>query len=1328
FASGKDKAIAGGELHTNFKLEKDGEFLALVYDDPVAGPSIVHEFDPFPAQQPDVSYGFEQPYQDVQLVSAASAAEVLVPSEANGGDALDGTWTQDGFDATGWIGGTGGIGWDESGDYDPLIGTDVQGEMDGANATAFVRYPFGGVDPASVHSLRLGIDYDDGFVAYLNGTEIARRNAPLPATWDSEATVEYPIGDGVVLDYPSFSNLSEFTVNSNNASASPSIANDRLRVTPAVGSLANSVFRTNPIPFDPTYYSFSTQMAIELSAPAGSSDPDGPGADGMTFVLQADGPNRVGLAGGGLGLDGAFTQYVAIEFDTWNTGAFDPDSALASHVGIDSSVAGGNVARAAVPRFNDGGIRNVWIDYGGITDTMDVYFTTSATKPATPTLTAQIDLAAIFGGLPQLYAGFTAGTGGAYNAHEVVSWKLTVDPAIGIDGTTETIDVSEFRQLLSPTSNVLAIHGLNASADDDFPDTDLDRDFLVRPQLAATTVDPLSTTTLRFFATPTPGGPNGIAASAPVVFSRPGGTFVQPFALSLLAAEGAEIRYTTDGSAPTAASTLYQGPIEVARSTVVRAIAIEPGYGPSKPATANFIAIGASLAGFSSNLPIVVLDSFVPVTLGDQGDAQRYVGAAFIDTGLDGIARITDPADYAGRGGLRLRGQTSQGFPKPHFAYETWTEENFDVDVPLLGMSGDSDWVLYNAYSEKSLMQNYLPHQWWSDMGHYAVRTRYVEVFANLNGDADVRYDLTNLNRNDARRNDYLGIYILMEKIKLEADRVTPLGPTGDTEPEVTGSYIYKRDKSSYGDVPWSSSRGIDYRLHDPDDGEVTANQKAWLRNWINEMESVIYGPNFTDPVNGYAKYIDVDSWVDHWIMVEMTKNIDGFRLNTFYTKEADVVDPATGEVVESGRVTMSPLWDYDLSLGNADYLLAWQPAGWYHSQSSTLNATTGLTENEYIYFRRLFQDPNFKQKVVDRWQELRDTVFTNERMFADVNDTIELLSNGQPNPLGSDDLNLWTNPIARNFSRWRTVGAYLWPNKYIGTSWLDDALWMRDSFLLPRLSWIDSQFPAPPVPNQAGGMVEEGFELSLTSPVGDSIYYTLDGTDPRTDGATILGEPGTVALPPDAALRWFVPTSNAIGNAWTSLTFDDSAWGSGTGGIGYERAVGFAHVIGTDINEAMATATTFFSRFHFNVADPASVETLNLYMQYDDGFVAYLNGMEIARSTSVPAGSLGYNAVATDIPDNLTPQLFNITAFKNLLVAGDNVLAIHGINSSTTSSDLLIRPEIRINGTPDTIVPPGVATGAILYTGPITIDENTRIFARSYRSATSDFSGPFDA
>ncbi len=194
---------------------------------------------------------------------------------------------------------------------------------------------------------------------------------------------------------------------------------------------------------------------------------------------------------------------------------------------------------------------------------------------------------------------------------------------------------------------------------------------------------------------------------------------------------------------------------------------------------------------------------------------------------------------------------------------------------------------------------------------------------------------------------DYVGVYVLMEKIKQGENRVniTKLEPSDNAEPQITGGYIVKKDKLDSGDLTFRTSYGQSLIYLEPDRTEITQPQQNWIKSYLNEFESVLYGTNFTDPVNGYAGYIDVDSFIDHHIIVELAKNIDGFRLSTYMFKD------------RGGRLNMGPVWDYNLSLGNADYLQGWIPDGWYYSQ---------LSNTEYPWWRRLFEDPHVRLRYAD--------------------------------------------------------------------------------------------------------------------------------------------------------------------------------------------------------------------------------------------------------------------------------------------------------------------------------------------------------------------------
>ncbi|MHC4332110.1 MAG: CotH kinase family protein, partial [Planctomycetota bacterium] len=213
-----------------------------------------------------------------------------------------------------------------------------------------------------------------------------------------------------------------------------------------------------------------------------------------------------------------------------------------------------------------------------------------------------------------------------------------------------------------------------------------------------------------------------------------------------------------------------------------------------------------------------------------------------------------------GRIGIDVRGKSSTGFAKKQYHFETWNENNKEKNVSLLGFPAESDWVLQGPYSDKSLMRNYLSYNWSNDLGQYASRTKFIEVF--LNSD-DGRVSLS----------DYVGVYILMEKIKRNKNRVdiAALDPADDTEPQITGGYIFKKDKLDSGEPTFNTSTGLTLIYVDPNGFDITEAQKTWLRDHLIEFEAALNGPNSRDPNIGYAKYIDVDSFIDIHIRIPLS-------------------------------------------------------------------------------------------------------------------------------------------------------------------------------------------------------------------------------------------------------------------------------------------------------------------------------------------------------------------------------------------------------------------------------------------------------------------------
>jgi hypothetical protein len=358
---------------------------------------------------------------------------------------------------------------------------------------------------------------------------------------------------------------------------------------------------------------------------------------------------------------------------------------------------------------------------------------------------------------------------------------------------------------------------------------------------------------VQYFDEPTPGrsnGPGYPSASTEPFFSHAGGAFNGYFLLELTSPNpDAEIRITLDGREPTTASMKYEIPIPIASTMEVVARAFEPGKLPSPAISQTYIAVANNARNFSSDLPIVLVDT---QRRGVGSGAFTKVQSVFIDRGDDGRARMLDPAAFAGRGGLRIRGSSTAGAPKHQYAFETWDLKDEDTDVSLLGLAADSDWILYAPYSyDRALISNAFAYELSNQVGRYAVRTRFCEMYLNTDGAT-------------VSASDYVGLYIFMERITRNPDRVDveELEPWDSTEPAITGGYMLSIDRRSGGSgfhTAAGTPHGAVFNHIYPQETDLTDKQTDWIRGFLDDFEDALYGPDFADPTDGYAKYIDVD-------------------------------------------------------------------------------------------------------------------------------------------------------------------------------------------------------------------------------------------------------------------------------------------------------------------------------------------------------------------------------------------------------------------------------------------------------------------------------------
>ena len=176
------------------------------------------------------------------------------------------------------------------------------------------------------------------------------------------------------------------------------------------------------------------------------------------------------------------------------------------------------------------------------------------------------------------------------------------------------------------------------------------------------------------------------------------------------------------------------------------------------------------------------------------------------------------------------------------------------------------------------------------------------------------------------------------------------------------------------------------------------------------------------------------------------------------------------------------------------------------------------------------------------------------------------------------------------------------------------------------------------------------------------------------SDGVQSQSE--TILIREDTEARALVPTNGSLGRDWTELTFEDSGWVTGKIGVGYD----YAGLVALDVAAMRNVNQTVYVRIRFEVDDAAAIDKLVLRMKYEDGFVAYLNGFEVARANAPSESELTWNSGATanrTDDDAIHFEDFDVTAHKDFLIKGINVLAVHGLNVTLGSSDLLILPEM---------------------------------------------------
>ena len=419
--------------------------------------------------------------------------------------------------------------------------------------------------------------------------------------------------------------------------------------------------------------------------------------------------------------------------------------------------------------------------------------------------------------------------------------------------------------------------------------------------------------------------------------------------------------------------------------------------------------------------------------------------------------------DYDGTIGIEYRGNYSASLPQKPYAFETWDSLGNARNVSLLGMPTENDWLLIANYNDKSFARNVLPFHFFDEMGHYSIRSRLVDVVLDGN---------------------YQGIYLLCEKIKRDVNRVNiaNLNPTEINAPDVSGGYMLKIDywdNSNSWELNYSPincpTAAVNMVYVDPKASEIVPQQANYIQNYINDFETALYSSTFDNPQIGYRKFIDVGSFIDYFLVNEVTRNIDGFKKSRYFSKDKDLLD---GTLT---RLKAGPVLDFDWSQKDIDggsqngagfiYPICDQdvvPPGWYV---------------------RLFEDPAFANEVRCRYNELRASIFDTSAIQAKI-DSVALVVNESQH---------WHYKVWGNMGVATGTGEVQAPSQ----SYAAEIQKLKDWYTR-RFAWLDNNMPGVAT-NCTNSITANYLEQKINifpNPITDQL--TINWSDLSLTGATV--------------------------------------------------------------------------------------------------------------------------------------------------------------------------------------------------------------------------------
>ena len=904
----------------------------------------------------------------------------------------------------------------------------------------------------------------------------------------------------------------------------------------------------------------------------------------------------------------------------------------------------------------------------------------------------------------------------------------------------QNFDITSSIGELNEGDNVLAIHMLNRALDSS--------DFLMLPELDLEKVDQDGALTQGYYSSPTPGSVNGVSVEGFVKdtsFNIDRGFYSGPISVEITTATPeATIRYTTDGSIPTAENGLvYNAPVDITTTTTLRAAAFKEGYQQTNVDTHTYIYAadvrnqptapsgypstwgtdgGSSVIADYEMDPAVINDpdyadqvndsltTTLPVIAISTNRDNLFANNGIYANGREGSTEIPvsleyfDPNsndEFQQNAGLRIHGGNARSHPKKPF--RLYFRKNYGkgkLRFPLFGDSpvdffdqlilrpgGHDGWAVPfgNDSHELAPHASYIRDQFIrkteTDIGLLSPRGKYVHVYIN---------------------GLFWGIYDLHERPNAKFFAAHVGGEEEDWD-------VYHHP----------TFFGEDYTQVD---GTATAYETL-----LSNAQS---GITTEEDYQAIQELLDIDSYIDAMITRIWSGDYDWdapiYMTNPNNPAQEESVGYFDNKNWYCGRKSRNGAgkfhffaWDAEMSMGN-NLLLNAFPLAIFQNQLppqriATFDTTrVGSNGSPAFPYSKLRLYPEFQRTFGDR---LHMHFFNDGQMTVTRN---------------TQRLDSMTSQIRDAMivesARWGDVNEGDPLNKVLtrNDDWDPEIEWLRDSYLATRNDFMIERFRAidlyPPIDapifSQHGGAVAAGFNLAISSAEGN-IYYTTDGSDPLAEDAPPLTTLELVSEGSDAKV--WIPTSGSLGNTWRNIPDPENIaqWTTAMTAIGFDSDGDFNPYIETDISSMQGNNASAYIRVSFTIESQEQIEqmtALSLKMRYDDGFLAYINGTRVAYDHALFGASWASNAIGTQTDAEAVQfREFDISDHISELQPGSNVLSIQGLNSNISDDDFLIEPVLTAS------VPDGgdASPRVKLYTGAFSLSQTGTIKARALSGET---------